>query len=619
MKFSLKLNRSNKEKKINKTKKTFFKKSKVGNLKENLKELKDTRETFKLKSRNKISFRLMQLFFLIITLMIVSSCVSLYNMSRINTGSENLYYNNTLSIIYVDGLIENVTYNYLSTKVLLNTVDQTEKDKTLREISINTHENERFITSYSNLDSSYVSQTEVSQISSKVKYFDNLVTEMNALLSTNEIDKAKMKLVSLEESFNDSIETLNSISRSNSIQSQVKVQLNQEIFKKSIISAISILLITIVIALIFAIRLMSRIGKSIKQIMSLSKRMADFDLSTDITIHTKDEFEVIANSLNNAQDNLRDILESTVNNTKTVIDGSENLSILIQTICTQFDKINDSTTNINSVVQETSAVTEELSASIIEVNSSVSVLSEKATDGNSNSEKIQKRATNIKEDTTFAINNTNSIYKDVEADIKTSIEKGKIVNEIVNMANSIEEIAEQTNLLALNAAIEAARAGDHGKGFAVVADEVRNLAEESKASVQNVKGTIKEVREAFDNISKSSEKLLQFMNSEIINEFNNFVSIGNSYEEDGIFVRTMSEDIAAMSEEVSATMTELSEAVQTVANMAQGSSADINEVKGVVNDTSSSIEEIVNTILIQYESAGDLNKTLSKFKLKEIF
>ena len=50
----------------------------------------------------------------------------------------------------------------------------------------------------------------------------------------------------------------------------------------------------------------------------------------------------------------------------------------------------------------------------------------------------------------------------------------------------IAMLAVQIRLLALNASIEAARAGEAGKGFAVVAQEVRDLADRSKADLNNV-------------------------------------------------------------------------------------------------------------------------------------
>lgn len=74
--------------------------------------------------------------------------------------------------------------------------------------------------------------------------------------------------------------------------------------------------------------------------------------------------------------------------------------------------------------------------------------------------------------------------------IKKVEESAASINEILSFTKSV---ADQTKMLGLNAAIEAARAGEHGRGFGVVAEEIRRLSDQSKQTVEQIGGLIKEI------------------------------------------------------------------------------------------------------------------------------
>lgn len=98
-------------------------------------------------------------------------------------------------------------------------------------------------------------------------------------------------------------------------------------------------------------------------------------------------------------------------------------------------------------------------------------------------------------------------------------EKSKSVTndleEIHQVLHFVSDIATKSHMLGLNAAIEAARSGEHGRGFTVVANEIRKMAENSKASVEQIfkqltkiENEIISMNEIIQTIANNSQKYL---------------------------------------------------------------------------------------------------------------
>lgn len=86
-------------------------------------------------------------------------------------------------------------------------------------------------------------------------------------------------------------------------------------------------------------------------------------------------------------------------------------------------------------------------------------------------------------------------------------EINRLLRELEGNNNEVVSIASQTNLLSLNASVEAARAGEAGKGFSVVAESIKQLADESRQTVEDSRGSQDRIEKAIAIIQGDAGRL----------------------------------------------------------------------------------------------------------------
>ena len=194
-------------------------------------------------------------------------------------------------------------------------------------------------------------------------------------------------------------------------------------------------------------------------------------------------------------------------------------------------------------------------------------------------------------------------------EIKAEMDKiGKIVGLISDLAN-------QTNLLALNAAIEAARAGEAGRGFAVVATEVKSLAQESRASAENIAdmiGTLQKKSLAAGEAVASSNREVKVGSEALSQMLRSFNDIAHSIDDIGknvVEVASLSEEQAATVEEVTASVNEVQEMVGLTAKEAMDAAAASEEA-------SASIDQITKVVGNVNKIVDSISREMTKFQVQ---
>lgn len=337
------------------------------------------------------------------------------------------------------------------------------------------------------------------------------------------------------------------------------------------------------------------------------------DLTARINTKTKSELSYITSGINNFIETLQLIM-------KDVKDGSVVLASSSAEVSSQLHMVDDNVTNTSAALEELSASMETVSGNVNSINDSVDgvksaaqQIADEATEGTKTANAIKAEADELKEQVFKKKSEASEQVERLSETLRESVHESEKVGKINELTNVILDIAGQTNLLALNASIEAARAGEAGKGFAVVATEISSLAENSRNTAANIQEISGEVTNAVNDLAKNAQAMLDYINGQVISDYDEFVATGEKYEHTADIMEEMLGNFNNRAENLNGIMTEMVDSVQMISTSVLESSQAISQSATSSQEIVGGIRKISEAIDRNTEVTEQLNETTQKF------
>lgn len=337
------------------------------------------------------------------------------------------------------------------------------------------------------------------------------------------------------------------------------------------------------------------------------------DLTTQLRVETKDEIGSLVVGINKFIELLKNII---VEIKQDALELKDNVNVVFDGVNTSNADINvvsDAMVRLASGMEEVAGHAENLNTQASNIYETVEGIAGQANSGSDFAKDIKERASALQISGQERRQVTGQMASDINKLLQTSLEKSKDVEKINALTDEILEISSQTNLLALNASIEAARAGEVGKGFAVVAEEIRQLADSSRETANNIQGISREVTSSVEELAANANRMLEFIQDEVLPDYENLVNTGNQYSDDAVWFDNTMIDFAGSATKLKTTMHDMASLIQEIAETIQDSSLQVSGVSDSVSALTGSMSDIKSSIQITEDVSRRLDSEVARF------
>ena len=382
-------------------------------------------------------------------------------------------------------------------------------------------------------------------------------------VSTNKLSPKRV-YSQLFKPWNWIISTGNYVDNIDEIINSKNIEFNNNL-KTNIKTTIVFMFIALAVVFWISLILSKKISSPIVKLVEAFKKDENGQIRIqEVKVNSKDEIELLANTLNEMSLQVKDFINDVILESKNVHDSTKIVNENVAYLNLQIEEIYLIIEELSAGMEETASSTEEINAISEEIEISVEAAASKAEEGAISADEISKKALVLKDSSIKLQDEANEIRFRIKNEMDIALEKIKDVEKIKTLSDAILQISSQTNLLALNAAIEAARAGESGRGFCVVAEQIKKLAEESKQTVNEMQNTVSAIFEAVNNLTGTSSQTLDYIETKVVDSYKESVTVGENYDKDAAYIKKLVTDLSTTSKELFKSIKTVSESISEI-------------------------------------------------------
>ncbi|MDY4385234.1 methyl-accepting chemotaxis protein [Pectobacterium aroidearum] len=432
----------------------------------------------------RIGYRLGGGFAILILMLFTVSIFSLSKLSGFQDSARDIVKDVYPQTVDANDLIDNVNGHFVAYLQMMLVSGQEQRQGYVDRIMAYRKEISRLLDNLERNTSGELARKQVGVVrgfrAEFIKSGDKIISD--ALAGNNDVAVAEFNntLNVIQRNYRDSVKQL--VNYQNDAMDN-SVETMAEVYNSTRMILLLILAMGAVFGALIAWAITRSVTRPIAQALQVADRVAQGDLTSHITVTSKDETGLLLQSLDRMNTSLSSIVGQ-------VRDGAETISTAASQITAGNQDLSSRTEEQASSLEETAASMEQLASTI------------------KNTAENTQQATEIANKATGAAKQSGDVMLSVTQKMRGIRDSSQRMAEIIGV---IDGIAFQTNILALNAAVEAARAGEQGRGFAVVAGEVRSLAQRSATAAREIKDLIDDsvgkIREGMDLVDTAEETM----------------------------------------------------------------------------------------------------------------